>query len=173
MESKFTEAEIIQAQREAMTFFGHKEGSKLTFGQRKEFEGFVWTRLRSLRTERQLKTRFQTMGNILARMLPSIVGPVESPIEVVMALALKRNAKTKGFKLQLNIGPYRVDFAFPKKRIIVECDGRKYHSSPADMKRDQRRDKYLSSLGWRILRFSGRTILLDADTCVKQIAKLL
>jgi DNA helicase II / ATP-dependent DNA helicase PcrA len=55
---------------------------------------------------------------------------------------------------QYGIGTYRVDFAFPDRRLAVEADGRAWH----DAQRDAARDEHLHRLGWEVLRLPGSEI---------------
>ena len=59
------------------------------------------------------------------------------------------------FVRQLPIGTYIADFACRKAHLVVEVDG----SQHAESKSDQRRDAYLRSLGWSILRFWNHDVL--------------
>jgi very-short-patch-repair endonuclease len=49
--------------------------------------------------------------------------------------------------------PGRVDAAYPEYRLIVEVDGRRWHTRVADFERDRRRDIDAGLLGWRVVRF--------------------
>jgi very-short-patch-repair endonuclease len=61
---------------------------------------------------------------------------------------------------------YEVDFIWRSRRLVVETDGERFHSGPASMRRDTRRDADLERAGYLVLRFSwndvdgrpGRTI---------------
>ena len=61
-----------------------------------------------------------------------------------------RNRQLGGFKFtrQEPIGPYYVDFVCRERRLIVELDGGQH----VDRAADQRRDRDLSSLGYRVIR---------------------
>ena len=50
------------------------------------------------------------------------------------------------------VGPYRIDFAWPGALAGVEADGRLWHSSQADFRRDRAKHNRLLAAGWRILR---------------------
>lgn len=52
---------------------------------------------------------------------------------------------------QYPIGKYFADFAFVNAKVVIECDGKKYH----DIHRDAERDAYMRSIGWRVFRISG------------------
>lgn len=47
----------------------------------------------------------------------------------------------------------RFDFCFEKERLIIECDGRRWHDPDDVRRKDRHRDNALQRLGWRILRF--------------------
>ena len=46
----------------------------------------------------------------------------------------------------------------PNFKLIVECDGFKFHSSEEKFVKDRKRDRQLKSLGYDVLRFSGKEI---------------
>lgn len=53
---------------------------------------------------------------------------------------------------QYPVGPYFLDFANPKHKIGLEADGKDYH----DTERDRRRDQHLwDAFGWRVFRVTG------------------
>lgn len=52
---------------------------------------------------------------------------------------------------QYPVGKYFVDFAFVTAKVVIECDGKKYH----DAARDAERDAHMRSLGWRVFRIAG------------------
>lgn len=59
----------------------------------------------------------------------------------------------------------RVDFAYPERRIVIECDGRRWHSHFDAFETDRRRDNAAQLAGWRVLRFTW-TMLQDEPTDV-------
>lgn len=52
----------------------------------------------------------------------------------------------------------RVDFAYPVHRLLVEVDGRRWHSRDAAFDDDRRRDQEAVMAGWRVLRFTWRQV---------------
>jgi len=46
-----------------------------------------------------------------------------------------------------------VDFANPKAKVAIECDGEAFHT---DKQKDEARDSSLRALGWRVYRITGR-----------------
>src|SRR5437868_9091667 len=81
--------------------------------------------------------------------------------ETERARALRSNATTEERKVwqllsryrpkftrQLPIGPYIVDFACRKAKLVVEIDGGQH----AECTRDRTRDKWLRDQGWTVFR---------------------
>lgn len=95
----------------------------------------------------------------------------ESPIERILLRAMQDYGLLP--ICQYEIGRYRVDFCFYDERLIVEADGKRWHSSPRAKRRDRLRDKFLRSRGWRVLHITGPEILTDAYECARKIRKEL
>ena len=79
----------------------------------------------------------------------------ESPFEESVAQALL----AKGYKIarQVGVAGYRIDLAIEAEDsggydLGIECDGWRYHSTPAARDRDWQRQQVLEGLGWRIHR---------------------
>jgi very-short-patch-repair endonuclease len=70
-----------------------------------------------------------------------------------------RGKQLKGLQIyrQKPIGRFIVDFYCPKASLVVELDGGQ-HYSEALRREDHLRDKYLESVGLRVLRFSDRDV---------------
>ncbi|MFZ4166625.1 endonuclease domain-containing protein [Brevundimonas sp. NPDC058933] len=71
------------------------------------------------------------------------------------------------FRRQHPIGPYVVDFACDRSRLIIEIDGA-VHQLDEVMARDRKRQQALETLGWTVIRmtndqiFSAPEALIDA-----------
>jgi len=92
----------------------------------------------------------------------------ESPIEDILKIALFERIPTRIFP-QYGVGYYRIDLAIPQHRIAIECDGMQYHSTPAQIEHDQKKNKYLAWKGWHVLRFTGHQIHNNLMSCVKEV----
>ncbi|MGH8922304.1 MAG: endonuclease domain-containing protein, partial [Actinomycetes bacterium] len=57
---------------------------------------------------------------------------------------------------------YRLDFAYPERRLAVEVDGYAWHATPARMGRDQRRRNELGRAGWLVLVYTWRDVAEEA-----------
>jgi very-short-patch-repair endonuclease len=67
-----------------------------------------------------------------------------------------------GFRRQTPIGPYIVDFVSHSAKLVVELDGGQ-HFDTAHERRDARRDGFLRSKGFRVLRFSNHDVLTNLE----------
>lgn len=73
-----------------------------------------------------------------------------------------------GFRRQLPIAEYIVDFACPAKKLIVEVDGSQ-HGTAELAGADQTRTEELRRLGWTVLRFWNDDVLRDIDAVCQHI----
>lgn len=61
-------------------------------------------------------------------------------------------------ELNVEIGPYTVDFLWGKQRLIVETDGWETHGTRMAFEADRARDAHLTILGFRPIRFTHRQV---------------
>lgn len=78
-----------------------------------------------------------------------------------------------GLVRQFKVGSYRLDFALPHLKIGIELDGHLTHSSPAAIAADRKRQRWLESQGWYIIRFGGQEVFKDAVECVRETSFLV
>ncbi len=71
---------------------------------------------------------------------------------------LVRRARLPQPLVNAKLGPYTIDFLWPDQRIAVETDGRSAHERAAARERDYRRDSWLTTAGYRPLRFTWHQV---------------
>jgi very-short-patch-repair endonuclease len=76
------------------------------------------------------------------------------------------------FRRQTPIGPYIVDFVCHGANLIVELDGGQ-HFEPEHIKRDARRDAFLVSKGFCVLRFNNHDVMANRQGVLETIAAAL
>jgi very-short-patch-repair endonuclease len=83
-----------------------------------------------------------------------------------MLWKLLRDRRLDGlkFRRQVPIGPYILDFVCLARRLAIEADG-PFH----DPTRDTRRDQWLATQGFRVLRFENQAILSSRDDVIAAI----
>jgi hypothetical protein len=60
----------------------------------------------------------------------------------------------------------RVDFAYPELGLLIEVDGRRYHTAKLDLEADRIRDNRLMAARWRVLRISWKQLVSRPDEVV-------
>lgn len=137
---------------------------------------FAWTRSKQLEAqawEKRIAPRAKLASNTLQGVFERLSNPTESYIEERLLLAMNTRSMLIGrVKTQYEVGPYRLDFAFPDVKLCVEADGKDFHSAPDDIARDQRRTKYLGRLGWTVIRFTGSEIAKHLYVCIDWITSV-
>jgi very-short-patch-repair endonuclease len=76
------------------------------------------------------------------------------------------------FRRQVSLGPYITDFCSHGAKLIIEVAGNQ-HGEDRAIARDAARTVYLNSLGYRVLRFSNRDVLVAIDSVLDTIATAL
>ena len=56
---------------------------------------------------------------------------------------------------------------------MVETDGYRYHATRQARRRDNRRDRQLTALGWRPVRFTYEEIAFEPAEVANEVAELL
>lgn len=115
----------------------------------------------------------------------------ESPIETFFGAAFYRYAgdlcRRHGIKFvfgdggefdmrlrpQHKLGRFRFDFAMDLKGIekpvlLIECDGKAFHSSPEQIENDRRKDDAARQAGIALIRFTGAELNRDPRGCVQR-----
>jgi very-short-patch-repair endonuclease len=86
--------------------------------------------------------------------------PNPSVLESRMMRLLRRH-RLPTPDVELSTGPdgeYRLDFAYPDRRLAIEVDGYVWHFSPDHLQRDHARRNRLQAEGWRVLVYTWRDI---------------
>lgn len=71
------------------------------------------------------------------------------------------------FKFQYEISPYRVDFLI-SGFLIIEIDG-PHHNETKQKEYDEKRDKYLKTYGYKVVRYPIWLVAMDIDAVIEQI----
>jgi very-short-patch-repair endonuclease len=76
------------------------------------------------------------------------------------------------FRRQAPIGPYVADFVCHAANLVIELDGGQ-HFEDTNMKRDARRDAFLASKGFHVLRFNNNDVMANRQGVLETIASAL
>lgn len=67
---------------------------------------------------------------------------------------------------------YKVDIAIPIEMLAIEVDGMS-HTSLVKKSQDAKKENFLKSRGWTVLRFSNAEILADVIACVRMVTSTI
>ena len=99
----------------------------------------------------------------------------KSQTEAEMALWHKlRDREFMGCKFyrQYGIGEYIADFYCPEQRLAIEIDGSQHYTDDG-REYDESREKYMSSLFIKTMRFTNLDVLQNIEGVLSEIAKEL
>lgn len=98
-----------------------------------------------------------------------VTAHAESPFEEAVGKALV----AKGYSLvqQWPVGAYRIDMVVVdgKKRVAIECDGERWHSTDLQVRKDMERQTILERLGWRFIRIRGSEYYKNPDDTMERV----
>lgn len=98
-----------------------------------------------------------------------------TPTDAERALwRLLRSRALEGYKFrrQHGAGPYVIDFYCVEAHLAVEADGAQHYTSDG-LADDAVRTAYLEGLGMRVLRFTNRDVLTNAEGVADAILRAL
>lgn len=129
-----------------------------------------------------------------------VAGATESPIESMfggaLTAALRRRYADGFFGIyhpaepdeyekgaivlvaQYQLLRFRYDFAlrvrrFDKPFLLIECDGKRWHSSPEQIANDRRKDQCAFQQDIPLMRFTGPDIHYRIDDCVAKVVQFI
>ena len=146
------------------------------------------------RKEEEATGEFKPIGEVQVDVIAAaaeaykIAGITESPIETLFgarfSLHAQRLCSNDGWSFgigdssadlvlrpQFPLGRFRYDFAVIARGIpvvLIECDGKDFHSSDEQMANDDAKNKAAHEVGLILLRFTGSELNRDPDSCVLQ-----
>lgn len=91
--------------------------------------------------------------------------------EITLWSKLRNKSLGYKFRRQFGIGKYIVDFYCPRKKIVIEIDGAT-HSTEKEIFNDNIRQKYLESLGLKVIRFTNNDIKENLDGVLSTIGEI-
>ncbi len=90
----------------------------------------------------------------------------ETDAERRLWMHLRRHQLGAQFRRQHPISPYIVDFCCIERMLVVELDGGQHEDQRI---RDAARTEWLAGHGFRVLRFSDREALMQAEAVLTEI----
>ena len=87
--------------------------------------------------------------------------------------ALCRRGAVPPYEINHRLCDIQVDAFWPDFGVVVELDGVQGHATPAQMRRDRRRDLMLRAAGYVVLRYSYDQIIKDPEAVLTDLGSAL
>jgi very-short-patch-repair endonuclease len=102
--------------------------------------------------------------------------PLESRFEVLFERLLRRHGLPVPVRQREVVdesGRKRIDFAYERERIAIECVSWRHHSGRKAWQADMRRRNALTAKGWRVLEFTWEDVLRRGNETASRIREAL
>lgn len=122
-----------------------------------EEAGPSWKRFKAIRAfYREVQTELRSAPAHVWAIDPYTVDwtKIFTPIEFGLWIDIR--AEGAVLYPQYPVGRYFADFANPAARVVIECDGAKWHT---DAEKDSERQQHIEAMGWHVYRITGRGCL--------------
>lgn len=86
---------------------------------------------------------------------------------------LLRSSRLPGSMPQFRVGPYRLDRAWPDRRVAVEADGFEHHGRRLAWKRDRQRVATIEAMGWRVVHVTWADVVERPAETLDRVAHAL
>ena len=111
--------------------------------------------------------------NSIAIQQEMVTALADSEFEIQVAMKLKK----RGYHIvqQWEVGAYRIDMVavYGDRKVAIECDGERYHSTPAQVRNDMERQTILERIGWTFIRIRGSEYFRHPDKTVELVVEEL
>ena len=114
---------------------------------------------------------------------------VSSPKEMILTEEMEKNSESvfeekiakylisEGYHIeqQWEAGLYKIDMValFQDKKVAIECDGEKWHSTEEQIREDMERQNVLERCGWEFIRIRGSRYFKNPESAMKAIIEEL
>ncbi len=115
-------------------------------------------------------------GSSRVRRLVAVQSPSDRPLESRLEVKLARLLRTSSLpkpEPQHRVGRYRLDFAWPNRRLGCECDGFEHHGARLAWKRDRGRLAEIEAADWRIVHVTWDDVMHRPDQTMQRVALAL
>ncbi len=103
--------------------------------------------------------------------------PIETHLTCCLTMLLLDSADIVTIVPQYQLDRYRYDFAITRTidgelLLLIECDGKDFHSTPEQVENDRRKDVVARDAGIKLARFSGAEIFRDPLHCANVVVHM-
>lgn len=108
----------------------------------------------------------------IVRLYDPLIGLTESDFEVLFVTLCKRY-RLPAPTPQLRFGDLRADFAWPRHRLAVECDSRRWHDNDVNFLTDRRKERVIRAAGFDLLRFTWAEVVHEPGRVAAELRATL
>ena len=112
-------------------------------------------------------------GSTRVRRLVAAQAPRSAAMESRREVKLARLLRTSSLAVperQYPVGRFRLDFAWPNRRVACECDGFEHHGARLAWKRDRGRLAAIEGEGWRIVQVTWADVTEQPRQTIDRLA---
>jgi very-short-patch-repair endonuclease len=110
-----------------------------------------------------------TVRELIPMARPEAESPMESEARLVMLDGGLPEPQLQYEIVDRDARLWRVDFAWPDRRVAVEYDGFDWHSSPEALRKDRQKRAALEEIGWRVISIVSDDVRCQPDVMVRRI----
>ncbi|HUF85714.1 MAG TPA: DUF559 domain-containing protein [Acidimicrobiia bacterium] len=102
--------------------------------------------------------------------------PLEYPLEVKTWRLLKTSGlpmPVRQHQVRINGRTYRIDFAWPDRKVALECDGYESHGGRVAFRRDRRKLAALGAAGWLVIPATWEDITRHPNDKLREVRAAL
>lgn len=121
-----------------------------------------------------LLERHAVKGKRILRALLEDGSPARSRSEAEERfLGMVREAQLDAPEVNVDVAGYEVDFFWRREGLVVEVDGRAFHTARRAFEMDRRRDADLAAQGLRVMRVTWRQLVNEPSAVLVRLARAL
>ena len=88
--------------------------------------------------------------------------------EIFFSNVIQNEFIDKNYKSEYPVGIYSIDFAWPDLKKAIEIDGEQHERFDDYRQRDERKDEFLSEIGWRVLRITWKEMFNNTKEKIRE-----
>ncbi|MEG0022251.1 MAG: AAA domain-containing protein [Bacilli bacterium] len=102
---------------------------------------------------------------------------IKKKADSVFEVQVANKLVSEGYHItqQYPVGAYRLDIVaiYKNSKVVIECDGERYHSGDEKVREDMQRQAILERIGWRFIRIRGSQYFKNPELEMTRVIKQL
>ena len=102
---------------------------------------------------------------------------IKKKADSVFEVQVANKLVSEGYHItqQYPVGAYRLDIVVlsGNNKVVIECDGERYHSGEEKVREDMQRQAILERIGWKFIRIRGSQFFKDSDSEMSKVINQL